>query len=215
MAFPKYFKKFPNIDYALSINKAGRTSNVSIKDYFHLMKIADMSFKDTTLFYTYHVQNGERPEQVSFKEYGDEQYYWVVLQTNEIVDFYSDWPLSDYEFDKFVTKKYGSDDVLYATHHYETRETKDGEGTVVLPGGIKVDENYIFTYPFIPGDTTYRTAISYSVSNYEYERRLNEAKAEIILIDEKYLYNYVDEYTDYINSLSLLSSGMDIADYYK
>ena len=30
MAFPKYFKKFPNVDYALSINKAGKTSNVSI-----------------------------------------------------------------------------------------------------------------------------------------------------------------------------------------
>ena len=28
------------------------------------------------------------PDQISYEQYGDEQYYWIILQINEIIDFY-------------------------------------------------------------------------------------------------------------------------------
>ena len=215
MAFPKYFDKLPNIDYALSINKAGKKSSVSIKDYFHLLRLREDIFKEDTLYYSYSIQNGERPEQVSYKEYGDEQYYWVVLQVNDVVDYYNEWPLSDYELQKFITKKYGSDENAYAVHHYETVDTVDSKGILVLQGGLIVGSEYSYSYPSEPGSTVFFVSRPVAVTNYEYEKRLNDNKREIVLIQKKYIYRFQDEYTDYVNSLNNLRSDLNIADYYK
>ena len=74
---------------------------------------------EKTIYSPYIIKNGERPDQISYKEYGDEQYYWIILQINEITDYYNEWPLSQYELDEYITKKYGvvgADEV----RHYET-----------------------------------------------------------------------------------------------
>ena len=215
MAFPKYFNKFPNIDYALTVNKAGKKTSVLIKDYFHLLRVREDIFKEDTLYYSYSIQNGERPEQISYKEYGDEQFYWVVLQVNDIVDYYTEWPLSDYELQEFIAKKYGSDENAYAVHHYETVETKDMTDTIILPGGLVVAEDYSYSYPTQPGSLEFFESKPVSVSNYEYEKRLNDDKREIVLIQKKYIYQFKDEYIDYVRSLGDLRSDLDIADYYK
>ena len=215
MGFPKYFDRLPNIDYALTVNKAGKSTSINIKDYFHLLKVREDIFKEDTLYYSYSVQNDERPEQIAYKEYGDEQYYWVVLQVNDIVDYYNEWPLSDYELQVFITKKYGSDENVYDVHHYETVETKDLTGTVILPGGLVVDKDYSYSYPSEPNSRDYFNATPVAVTNYEYEKRLNDDKREIVLIQKKYIYRYQDEYIDYVNKLDHLESRLDIADYYK
>ena len=62
MSSPDYFSKFPNIDYTVYMNKAGVKENISIKDYFHLLKIKDGVFKFDTLYEPYFVSNGERPD---------------------------------------------------------------------------------------------------------------------------------------------------------
>jgi len=215
MAFPKYFSELPNVEYALTVNKAGKQTSVNIKDYFHLLRLREDIFKEDTLYYSYSIQNGERPEQISYKEYGDEQYYWVVLQVNDIVDYYNQWPLSDYELQEFIAKKYGSVENQYAVHHYETVETKDLSGNIILPGGLVVTKDYVYSYPDMPGSTNFLTSLPLDVTNYEYEKRLNDDKREIVLIQKKYIYQFQDEYMDYARSLKNLQSDLNIADYYK
>jgi hypothetical protein len=95
MSTPKYFRNFPNIQYALEVDKAGKPKYINIKDYFHLLTVRDDIYREETLYTTYTVQNGERPDQISYKFYGDEQWYWVLLQVNEITDYYTQWPLSE------------------------------------------------------------------------------------------------------------------------
>lgn len=215
MSFPKYFQNFPNINYALSVNKAGRTTNVTIKDYFHLLRVKDNIFKEDTMYYSYHVQNDERPEQISYSEYGDEKFYWTILQVNDITDYYTQWPLSDYELQKFIAKKYGSIDDQYATHHYETLETKDSLGNIVLPGRLNVSQDYVYSYPSEPGSDVYLTSRPLEVTNYEYETRLNNEKRDIVLLQKKYIYQFQDEYKEFASSLKNLKSDTNIADYYK
>ena len=41
MSKPKYFQYFPNIQYALRANKAGKTQDIEIKDYFNLLQVRD------------------------------------------------------------------------------------------------------------------------------------------------------------------------------
>ena len=203
MSTPKYFQNFPNIQYALSIDKAGKPNYINIKDYFHLLTVRDDIDREEPLYTRYTIQNGERPDQISYKFYGDEQWYWILLQVNEITDYYTQCPLSEPELGVFVNKKYGGAVGSARVHHYETVETYDTATppNLVLPGGLKVAESFKFTYPTTPGSTVYLTSFPTSVSNYTYERRLNDAKSEIFILEKKYVYDYERETRTYARNL--------------
>jgi hypothetical protein len=145
MTTPKYFSYLPNVHYALSANKAGQIEYAEMKDFFRLATIRDDIFREDTIYTKYSVKNGARPDQISYELYGDEQYYWILLQINEITDYYNQWPLSDKELDEYVSKKYGTNGAS-EIHHYETVETFDSAGNLVLPGGLQVPEDFVYTY---------------------------------------------------------------------
>lgn len=217
MGKPQYFSHFPNIDYTTQINKAGAQKKIKIKDYFHLMELKMDMVQEATNFYTYTIQNGERPEVVAYNEYGDERYYWIVLQVNSIVDYYNQWPLSQHEFDKYMTRKYVTDQKMNEIHHWETQEVLGSSGEVLLQKGIEVDENYIFTYQPDPDEFIYLTSLPYGVTNYKYESDKNEEKSEIMLLDSKFIYRYENEvirYTDVIKKEGLESS-LSVAELYR
>lgn len=210
-----YFSKLPDLKYAVSVNKAGQRTSLNIKDYFRFVTLNDVSLKYDSFYYTYTIQNGERPDQISYKEYDDPKYYWMILQVNDIMDYYSQWPLSTYELDRYMDKKYESDEVLYGIHHYETPEVRDDEGRLVLEAGIDVDQDFRYRYQASPTLQIYRYAEAVPVTNIDYENRLNEAKTEIVLIQRKYVNRLQSEYNRYAMSLSDSESEAVISDYYK
>lgn len=210
MSTPRYFSSFPNIDYTISANKAGIPTNIKIKDYFHLLRIRDDIFKEDTLYYQYVVQNGERPDQVAYKEYGQEGWYWIVLQANDIVDYYNEWPLSFQELDKFILKKYGSYEQAGEAHHWETENTYDTEGNLVLHGGLVVSKDFYYEYPMHPGSTLYKTAFPVMVTNREYEERLNEKKSHINLVQRKYVPDIIRDIVNYSTNLKVQGSNLGV-----
>ena len=218
MSFPKYFQDFNNIKYSISTNKAGIPSYINIKDYFHLLRVRDDIFKEDTLYTEYYIQNGERPENVSYKVYGDEQYYWVLLQINDITDYYNQWPLSSSELEKFILKKYGSWSHATETHHYETVETLDDNGNLVIPGGIVVNSDYVHIYPNKPGsgeDVVELSSFPVPVSNVEFEQRNNERKSNIVILKERFITDYVREVYIYSQSLKVQNSEVSISDNFR
>ena len=144
MATPNYFQQLPNIKYAQSINKAGVANYVEMKDFFRLMRVRDDIFAEDTMYKEYVVQNGMRPERISFELYGDEKYYWAILQVNDIYDFWNQWPLDQVELETYITERYGSE--ADEVSHYETVEVKNDDGDTLLEGGFVVPENFIFYY---------------------------------------------------------------------
>ena len=196
MSSPKYFSYLPNVQYALSANKAGQINYAAMKDFFRMATVRDDVFKNDTLYTQYTVKNGERPDQVSYEIYGDEQYYWVILQINEIIDYYNEWALSDSELDQYVVKKYGVNGGS-GIHHYETVETVDSEDNLVLPAGLQVPEDFKYVYPTEINGTVYKTSTPLYVTNAAYEKRINEKKAEVFVLKQRYLYDYIREFKDY------------------
>ena len=77
--------------------------------------------------------------------------------SNNVTDYYTQWPLSGTELTVFVNKKYGGTVGSARIHHYETVETYDKATppNLVLPGGLKVPENFKFTYPSTPGGNVF------------------------------------------------------------
>tara|TARA_Y100001973_G_scaffold96433_1_gene151158 strand:+ start:114 stop:773 length:660 start_codon:yes stop_codon:yes gene_type:complete len=204
MSSPKYFTYFPNIQYALSTNSAGKLNRIEIKDYFHLLEVRDDIYREETLYAPYNIANGERPDQISYKFYGDEQYYWVILQINGIIDYYNMWPLSEPELEEHVIRKYGSQEAAGEIKQYETMKTFDQSDppNLVLDGGLVVGKNFKYEYPSTPGSNVYLTSLPTSISFYTYERRLNDAKSQIYILDKKYIYDYVREVRNYGKNLS-------------
>ena len=214
MSFPKYFRNFPDIQYAVSANKAGITTDIKIKDYFHLLKLKEDVYREETMYAPYNIQNGERPEQISEKIYDDQQFYWIVLQVNDITDYYNQWPLSEFELEQYVYKKYGGSVGAGEVHHYETVETYDQSKpeNLVLPGQLQVPENFVYSYPATPGSTTTLTTRPVGITNFQYERALNEKKSQIFLLDPKYIYDYDREVRKYARNLLPTGSFIDLSD---
>ena len=216
MAFPTYFSNFPEVNYAFQVNKANVKTSVTFKDFFRLMKPREnlVSQRNLTLFVPYSVQDNETPDQISYKEYGDEQFYWVILQMNDIIDYYNQWPLSNSELEEYAKNKYGSVSAYNQVHHYQTVETYDSEGNLVLEGGLVVDSNFVYKYPDGPGSSVFLSSLPTSVSNLEYERDLNDDKREITILDPKYVQDYAREVRKAMVNYPNTESEIDISEVY-
>lgn len=199
MGLPTYFQQFPSLDYLTSINNAGVGKFTKTSNIFRRVRLKDSIFRYATFYYNYEIQEGETPESVAMKEYGDDGLYWLVLQINDIVDVYSQWPMTSYQLDQYILEKYGSWSNAEQVSHYETVETKNAAGDIALPGGIKVSSDFIFYYFPDPnnkvinedGDFVQLSSLPVSVTHAEVERRDNEKKKLINLLDRKYVVEYL------------------------
>ena len=216
MAFPTYFSNFPEVDYAFQMNKAGKKTSVKFKDFFRLMKLSEelRSYRDLTIYVPYSIKDYETPDQISYDTYGDEQFYWVILQINDIIDYYNQWPLSNLELEEYAKNKYGSVSGYNQVHHYETVSTYDAENNLILNGGLVVDSDFVYTYPSTPGSTVYLSSLPTSVSNFAYEMDLNDKKREISILDPKYVFDYAREVRKAMVNYPDTESQIDISEIY-
>ena len=216
MTFPTYFSNFPEVNYAFQVNKAGVKTSVKFKDFFRLMKLSEelRSYRELTLYVPYNIKDYETPDQISYDFYGDEQFYWVILQTNQIIDYYNQWPLSNQELEEYASNKYGSESNALGTHHYQTLETKDEDGRIALAGGLVVDSDFIYKYPSKPGSDIILSSLPESISNMDYERDVNDKKREISVLDSKYVQDYVREFRKAMIKYPDTESEIDISEVY-
>ena len=235
MGYPDYFSRFPNIKYPYKINRAGVVSSFTIKDYFHLLKVREDILPEDTIYSPLTIINGERPDQLSYRLYENEAYYWIILQINNIVDIHNEWPLGNYELDQYIIKKYGSIEASNQVHHYETIETLDEEGNRVLPGrggdstldrgglaesGLRVPENFSFTYRTHPNRQVSRTLSGSTgrypsctaITNRQYEYDMNEDKSQIWTLQKKYLSEYLREVSMYTDKISDIDTSLEVSD---
>ena len=175
-----FFSQFPKIDYNLSgIN--GNTNNVT--DIFRRVKIRSKIADNVSLLDKYDVSEGEKPEDVAYKIYGDADYFWVVTLVNNIVNRYYDWPLPEFVFQQYLKDKYSNPDAI---HHYEVTQQSGkqaGEGPADYSHKLEVNSDY-------PG--------AQSVSNREYENRLQDEKRQINILLPKYLGVFEEEFRSLI-----------------
>tara|TARA_B110000503_G_scaffold109150_1_gene163219 strand:+ start:69 stop:587 length:519 start_codon:yes stop_codon:yes gene_type:complete len=137
------------------------------------------------LFDNYDVVDGERPEDVAFKYFGDAELHWVILMTNNITDRYYQWPLTQPQFQEYLTDKYGagSED---ATHHFE-KTTDSGRTTSNGPN----DYSHLVECNSDDGDPAI-------ITNRQYEQRLQDEYRSIRLLDKKFLGVFVEEFENLI-----------------
>lgn len=94
----QYFNNFPLVEY----------NGVSLRNIMLKSDIIRELFLGQSLFYTYEVKDGEKPTTVAYNYYGSVDYVWLVMLSNQMIDPYFDWVMSDEELQAHIIKKYGS-----------------------------------------------------------------------------------------------------------
>ena len=184
---------FSNLTDFLYVNRTvdGRSEGdySVVKNFFKRAKLRDDIFQDLAFFTKYIVIGDDRPDTVATKIYDDPTLDWVVLLSNNIVSIQSEWPLGQAAFNTYVNEKYGDETTLYSgIHHYESREVKANDGTIIIPSGARVSVGQ--SVSFFDEDSSQqiiRTDVAMPVTNYMFEEKLNDEKRNIFILKPIYL----------------------------
>ena len=167
-----YFRNFPLIPY-------DSEGNLKFKTVTNLLRRVGMRTKlktNTLLYDTYSVKEGETPEMIAHKLYGDPELHWIILLINEVTDRYHQWPMSLPQFQEYLVDKYDNPDGI---HHYETLQDS-GDTKVKIEVFNEVDDDaYTGLTP---------------ITNREYEENEQDKKRQIRLVDPSFVEQFVDEF---------------------
>ena len=186
----EFFQHYPQISYDISGTKPAK-----VKTVINLMEKAKLKMMvkdDIVAYFPYSIMEGERPDHVSEKVYGNVKYTWLIFLINDITDPIYDWPLATREFGAYVKNKYGSlATAKNSIHQYEqilrTRVEATGTTEAIPEASIIIDE------------TTYDT-LDVGARNikycYDWEVDRNEAKRDIKLIGRNFVADILTEHAE-------------------
>lgn len=211
----KYFKIFPKTVYSLQNTATSLDTVTNLTSKFGFEK----EFKNnTTLYYEYSITDGETPEVLAHKLYGDSEKHWIILSLNDIFNPATDWPLEYRNLMDVIEKKYvefadtevdqtGLEWAQANIHSYYKIETQTNPLT---------DDKFIYTSQI--DSNTYANVISsssnYTLQNhnvitiaidketktyYDYEIDENEKKRVIKILKPEYVDSVDNEFRGIFN----------------
>ena len=184
-----YFRNIPDFEY---VSRTADTKNISeyqkVKNLFRRGKLKNDIFNNLTYFTKYQIVGDDRPDNVAFNVYNDETLDWIVLLSNNITNIQTEWPLDHQSYYNFLIDKYGSEEAIHAVHHYETKQVRDTNRTIIVPKGLKVPQDYsIEFYDSRLDSYTTMSNITTEITNYTYENNIENKKRNIYVLKPAYL----------------------------
>lgn len=176
-----YFSQFEQGYYDLK----GDGKEKLVTDLMTRVKVREKIIDEASLYDNYDVPSGERPEDTAFKHFGSAQYHWVILMTNNITDAFYEWPMSEQNFEAFLKDKYTNPDAI---HHYETTQSS---------GKTKANGPEDYSYLI---EVNSDAAGAQSVSNRQYEQRIQDSRRQIQLLSPSYLNTFLEEFNELVRT---------------
>jgi hypothetical protein len=158
-----YFNKFPTTLYDIEGNKQQKL----VIDIIHRANFIQSVLANIAVYYPYTITDGDTPEIIAAKYYGNSNYNWVILAANNIINPYYDWPLTYQQFQATMNSLFGDLRIAKRTIY-----------------------NYLDQYGNIIDQITYNSLVANqrsSITVYDYYFNLNESKRNIIIPDKTYL----------------------------
>lgn len=174
-------------------------------------KLIEQLKDNPMLFYEYAIQEGDTPEIVAEKYYGDPYRFWIVLLSNELLNPLWDWPLSDNMFLDYINTKYETDaEAENETPFVYTNTTVYQYQKIIT---TKNSDSGIENITKVPMTLTQYNALTPSITNfdlldgpatvsitkkiitiYDYESELNDNKRQIKLLNSGYVTNFENSF---------------------
>lgn len=204
-----YFNKFPKTLYSFDfVNQSPQVVTNIMTRVRTKYNIAD----NAVVFYKYQLEDGDTPEIVASKIYGNPEYHWIIVLVNNLSDPQFEFPLDSRSLDRMIVKKYGYTSVANAyseVHHYhkETKKTLievNGPTTVTTENNIVTLSQYSYvantlftantvttvTYPLSSGNTIlFRANNSDNTSTVIASLQVDESYKPVYVYDYEFLEN--------------------------
>ena len=203
----KIFDLFPKIKYNLNAE-----SNATNNYDFPLNILVRIGFYSSVLdnvfvYYDYDIQDGDTPEILAEKYYGDAESYWVILLANKRLDPIYDWPLTSSNFQKYINSKYGSTATAQSTIQRYEKVIKTVDVSSNNYETIRKYEITLSEYDTLPeedlnpiqkilpnGKTVFLYTYRNIVYAFDHEFELNEKRRKIKLIKKDYYGTVLGEF---------------------
>ena len=185
-----YFHTFPTLPYDTDGTMPNKYQTV--RNIMNRIKRKESIKSDIAAFYPYIIEEGERPDILSYKYYGSVSYAYLILLFNNIIDPQFDWPLGAIDFENYIISKYGSVSTAYTETKFYYQiiraevprtETQERQEEVKL----------------IVDETTYdglAAASRKKVTAYDYETQLNDNKRHIKVINKDLIVDVDSKYKE-------------------
>lgn len=167
-----YFQQFPTIIY----DSVGDGNFKDVKNLLRRVGLRVAVRTNILLYDTYDVKEGETPEIIASKLYGDPELHWVILMINNVTDRFHQWPMSTPQFLDFINDKYSNPDGI---HHYEVPQSSGNTKTKIEIFNEVDEDAYTGLTP---------------ITNREYEENRQDDIRQIRLIDPTYVGQFVSEF---------------------
>lgn len=160
----KYFDQFPSVVYGTKV----------ARDLIARPNVVNRVFNSPFAFFDYVVEHDQRPDQVAQHYYGDPDLAWLILLTNKILDPYTQWPMNQEDFYRYLANKYGSLALAQSTILHYKHVSKD----III-------SNDTYTLNAVFGKI--QAADYEPVYAFTYEVDLNDVKRNIKLLDRRHV----------------------------
>ena len=167
-----YFNQFPKTTFL----------NQTIVNLTTGIKLHQLIKDDAFALMNYAVKDGESPDTVAYNYYDSPALSWLVLLSNNIIDPYFEWPLSVYDFEAFVKKKYGSIPAAQATTIHCEHKTKNitvSADSLTVSNGVSSSD-----YD--------------AIDAYTYWDKVNENRKFIKLVNKSYLPVVLEQFNNLV-----------------
>ena len=192
----KYFQKLPKV---LVTDKTGVSTlftNVMAR-----ASIINKLLNNPVIFYTYDIQDGDTPEVVADKYYGDSYRYWLIMFANQMLDPQWDWPLNTRNFNEYIDNKYQEFDPTSTIYEYQKVVTQYDSASQTTTTDVFIIDEYTYdnltpstqSYTF-PSSTTTISISKNAKTYYQHEIETNEQKRNIKLLKKEYAIQVENEF---------------------
>jgi len=174
----KFFENFPKLQYKLDDGRI-----IYIKDWFRKTKIEQEAVNSIVSYNKYEILDGERPDIVATKLYGNPDLHWTFFLVNDFENYY-DWHKDSVTFENYINKKYpgsfligenrtdilsGSDDTVskFLLGETVTQGNRTGHVTIVDPIGkrMAIDVNNFVSNVAVTGSNSGKSFTPVNVIN--------------------------------------------------
>jgi hypothetical protein len=202
-----YFNTLPRI---LKTDELGHP--VLLTNLMSRARLIESLQNNPMIFYEYAIQEGDTPEIIAHKYYGDPYKYWIILYSNQILDPVWDWPMNDQQLLDYLDNKYMSDaqaadetPLIYISttvHHYEkittttnlSTDESDTKNTVIDETTYDALTPSNNTYQLSNGEYVKVEITKRVVTILDYERTLNENKRQIKILSDELAFRMEEQF---------------------
>jgi hypothetical protein len=162
-----YFKDFPKFLYDFNYTSTDTNKTSVVTDITRNVRFRKELFSAIAYYDEYDIVDGETPEIIAEKIYGNPEYHWIIMLANDKYDYISDFPLAEPQLARHIAEVYGPN-ANGIKHYIDAR-------------GFTVNSDF-------PG------AVPETFS--DHERKINESKRRIKIISPQLVNTILKNFKD-------------------